>query len=183
MFENYLEHNLVGDLFMHLLSVGNSPGSGYSIVQVFLQVGLLTYRRKMDLGFFRRAMLGFMMMSKSDLEHWRVGTGHCSEKAFQILKVLHHASAIVSRGTVCWKTEIAGPESPDVGKECVVKECWRDHKVAPEFKLWEHANNKGILGCLDILASEDQDFAGVWKAFEAENQERRGMSSQYPTGT
>lgn len=70
-------------------------------------------------------------------------------RRFQLLNVLFHQSAIVSRGTTCWIAR------DDTGEDCVVKDAWRSHLRQSEGKLFAQAQENGVRGLPDCRLYED----------------------------
>ncbi|KAF8418146.1 hypothetical protein EV426DRAFT_709849 [Tirmania nivea] len=135
--------------------------------------------------FFMRGLHSYMKMTASRLgfdERYKDISGdtflpnigtifpaylHLEDKVFKLVKVLYWSPDIVTRGTLCWLAKEVGATgcSCECGnacdscdKMCVVKEAWRDSKLAPESQLWQLAKEKDVLGCLDVLIACEADI-------------------------
>ena len=120
---------------------------------------------------FRRAMLGYMMMSAWELgieEQYTSRTLSLKGKRLELIRILNHTPSIVSRATLCWRAK-----DLDTGMPCVVKESWRDQRLTPEAEYWKHAKQNGVLGCLDVLVSCDMEVA--CKGVGIQNNIRRNL--------
>jgi hypothetical protein len=71
-------------------------------------------------------------------------------RRFQLLEVMFHQSAIVSRGTTCWKAR-----DEETKELCVIKDAWRSHLRQSEGELFALAKEKGVRGLPDCRFYED----------------------------